>query len=69
MKLYGYVVTVKGPGDEDRMQYEQQFRCEDFGQVQAKAKALANVEKMRRLWGRDYRVHLITCPTKPCGVG
>lgn len=54
-----YLVTVRGPGDADRLQHEQEFRCCDF--PDAFQRALRHADRMRRTF-RGCAVNVIHCP-------
>lgn len=58
-QIVRYVVTVRGPGDSDRLQYEQEFRCCDF--PDAFERACRNAGRMRRVFP-DCAVNIVHCP-------
>jgi hypothetical protein len=58
-KIVRYVVTVKGPGDDDRLQHEQQFRCCDFPDAEQRARRHA--ARMEKTFP-DCSVNVIECP-------
>ena len=62
VQIVRYIVTVRGPGDNDKLQYEQEFRVADFGE-DARVRAQMNYLRMQKLWP-GYNVHIIKCPTE-----